>query len=518
MTFGKMLQPLGLLGGMLLALATTPVMAQIADCPAPARGQDRLGAVRVINPSAYLPQAQVQAIVAAHAVCARTPDSVEVLIGSLNAAYAAIGAELAYADFAGLDGSTVLIELVEIRFGRVTVEGNAHTRDTYVLNRAGAVTGDLADIARLQDRLGRLPETDDIRVDANLAPGTVIGTTDLILRVDEPAQYRGFFTLDTTGNPDSGVLRTSIGGTIASLTGLRDPLSLSLSASAGTRQISLSYSRPVLDNGTRLIFGLSHERSRSVNAAPPLNLLTTQATVANIGLSVPLRVTDQAVDRLSFGVAYARDHSDLAGVAISSLTTWELALGSSHLRRYPGKGAWGITQTLRFGQVRDHVTGANDRYWKLDATAFALRALGPDWTLGGELRAQYASRALPPYAQFSATGRAGVRGYARVSASDDAGFLAKAEVRRNAFALGDTDIQISPFGFLDVGRGASHGVGGLAWGPLRASVGLGVDLSRQRRAGTGWNANLTVAMPLRDALPRVRARSPVATLTFGMVF
>lgn len=518
MTFGTKFRRMALAGGALLALSATQVGAQVADCPAPARGQDRLGTVRVTTTSSYLPQAQVQAILAAHAACARVPESVEALIGSLNAAYAAIGAELAYADFAGLDGSTVLVELVEIRFGRVTVEGNANTRDSYVLNRAGAVTGELADIARLRDRLGRLPETDDIRVEANLAPGTATGTTDLTLRVDEPAQYRGFFTLDTTGNPDSGELRTSIGGTIASLTGVRDPLSVSLSASAGTRQIALSYSRPVLDTGARLSFGLSHERSRSVNAAPPLNQLTTQATVANIGLSLPLRVTEDAVDRLSFGVAYARDRSDLAGVAISNLTTWELAVGSSHLRRFPGKGAWGITQTLRLGQVRDHITGLRDSYFKADATAFALRALGPDWTLVGEIRAQYASRALPPYAQFTATGRAGVRGYAKVSASDDAGFLAKAELRRNAYALGDTGVQISPFGFADIGRGASHGAGGLTWGPLRASVGLGVDLASQRPDGTGWSANFTLAMPLRDAAPRVRSGRPVATLTFGMVF
>jgi hemolysin activation/secretion protein len=502
----------------LCAFAVPPAKAQSAQCAAPARGGERLGQVRVLGGSAYLPDAQVQAIAAAHAPCARTPESVEALLSALNAAYAVIGAELAYADFAGLDGTTVLVELVEIRFGRVRVDGATHTRESYIRDRAAAAPGDLADIARLRDRLGRLPETDDIRVEANLTPGAETGTTDLTLQVDEPPQYRGFFSLDNTGNPDSGTLRASIGASIASLTGLRDPLALSLSASAGTRQIALSYSRPILDNGARVSISANHERSRLVNAVPPLDQLRTQATVVALGLSVPLRANEAEVDRVNATLTVAMDSSELAGLATTDLSTIEIALGTSHLRRFPGVGAWGITQQVRLGQVRDHLLGTRESYVRLDGTAFALRALGSDWTLGSELRWQWASRALPPYAQFSATGRAGVRGYVQVSASDDVGWLARAEMRRNAFALGESGVQISPFGFVDAGRGASHGAGGLGWGPLRASVGLGVDASRLSPDGTGWTANLTVALPLRDALPRVRARHTVATLTFGMSF
>ena len=518
MTLFSRLVPVALIAVALAGLAPRMALAQAAQCAAAPRGGERLGQVRVVGNSAYLPQAQVQAITAAHAACARTPESVEALLTALNAAYAAIGAELAYADFAGLDGTTILVELVEIRFGQVIVDGARHTRDSYVRARAGAVPGALADIARLRDRLDRLPETDDIRVAANLAPGAETGTTDLTLQVDEPAQYRGFFALDNTGNPDSGALRVSLGGSIASLTGLRDPVSLSISASAGTRQIALSYSRPVLDDGARLSLSVSHEQSRLVNAAPPLNQLRTRASVVALGVTVPMRATETAVDRVNATLTYATDHSELAGVTTTDLSTVELAFGTSHLRRLPGIGAWGITQQVRLGRVKDRVLATSDSYVRLDGTAFALRALGPDWTLGGELRWQWASRALPPYAQFTATGRAGVRGYAQVSASDDAGWLARAEMRRTAFAIGESGIQISPFGFADAGRGASHGAGGLAWGPLRASVGLGLDAARAAADGTGWNANMTIALPLRDAAPRVRSGRPVATVTFGMTF
>lgn len=494
-----------------LALAFAASAAQAADCP-PARGGTPLGLVRFSTQSAILPQATLEGIAAAHAGCLRDVPSVEAVIEAVNAAYAAAGAELAFAEFDGTPGGRVAIALVEIRYDRVEVEGAQRTRPEHVRARAGAAPGDLADLRRLRARLARLPETDGLRVEADLRPGAAPQTTTLVLRVDEPPALRANLGLDTTGAVDSGILRATAGVTITSLTGLADPLALTLARSRGSLQAGLSYARALGAEGTRLTLGASVERSEALFAAPPATGLVSTTAQVTLGLSQPLGA--EGNDTLTAAITLAHDGARLAGITLSDTRTLEVALGSAHLRR--GEGwALGLTQTLRWGRVDDRVTPARSSYLRHDGTLFGLVALGPDWSLGGELRWQYASAPLPAFAQFSATGRSGVRGYGRVGATSDAGVLARLELRRSPFAAGA--VTLSPFGFVDAGRGYGRGPAGWVAGPVRASVGLGLDLSAQLGQGRSLTGSIVAAVPLVDALPRVRAGRPelVATLAIG---
>lgn len=500
-------------GAAVLALLALPGGALAATCP-PAAGAAALGQVIFAAPSAILAQSDLDAIATAHAACARDVASVEAVIEAINTAYEARGADLAYAEFGGTRGGRVVIDLVEIRYDQVLIQGAQRTRPDYLRARAGAEPGALADIRRLESRLARLPETDGLRVEADLRPGTRPGTTILTLNVAEPPAQRGFFGLDSTGAVDSGQARLSAGVTLTSLSGLADPLSLSVSRTEGSRQLALSYARPWGTEGARLSFGLSVERSEALFAPAPATGLLTSGGQVTVGLAHPLRADADRTDSLTLSATLALDASELGGVALSDTRTLEIALGSSHLRRVEGR-ALGLTHALRLGSVDDRVTPGSYTYARYEGSVFALAALGSDWSLGAEARWQYATDPLPAFAQFSATGRAGVRGYGRVAATNDAGAVARIELRRSPFDSGR--LRLSPFGFADAGYGASHGAGGLTAGPLRASVGLGLDLSADLGRGRSLTGSLIAALPLVDALPRVRAGSPeiVAALTFG---
>jgi hemolysin activation/secretion protein len=484
------------------ALAALP-LAAAADC-APARGGAALGRVVFTTPSAILPSAELDAIADRFAGCRRDPRSVEAVIGAVNAAYAARGADLAFADFAGTRGRTVQIALIEVRYDAVEVEGATIVSPDFLRARAGAAPGALADMRALEARLARLPETDGLRVEADLRPGVRPGTTTLVLRVEEPPRLRAVIGADNTGAVDSGQARLTGALTISSLTGLADPVTFSASLSEGSRQAAVAYARPLGTGAARLSFGLSVETTEAIFAPPPGNALTTTGVQATAGIAWPLRASDAGTDGLTAALTVAFDSSALAGVPVSDTAAVEVAIGTTHLRRFPGRGLVGLSHALRAGTVDDRVTPAGHTYLRYEGTAFALAALSSDWTLGAEARWQYATGPVPTFAQFSATGRSGVRGYGRVTATNDAGALLRAELRRAPLDAGG-GLRLSPFGFADAGFGASHGAAGLVAGPLRASVGLGLDAAHDLGGGRTLAGSLVVALPLADALPRLRA-------------
>lgn len=294
---------------------------------------------------------------------------------------------------------------------------------------------------------------------------------------------------------------------------------MSLSGSEGTTQAVLGYSRPVGADGARLSFGLSGERTRALRAAPPANSLRTEALFASVGYGQPLRITQDATDTLVLSVSLSKDRGTLSGVALFDLSTVELSLGSTHLRQFAGRGLITLSQSLKLGQVDDRVTPAGYSYVRHTGAASGIALMGPDWTLGGELRWQIADRALPSFARFSVGGSAGVRGYRALGATDDAGVLLRSELRRNPFARGEGGLTLSPFIHADLGRGSSYGAGNRRIrGDLRRAIGAGVDLRRPYGGDRSLSGVIAISIPLDDAGLRVRRHKPEVTASLSIEF
>lgn len=487
-----------------------PAPAQTPDICGPAQNGAQLTGVTYDAASGYLTDVQLSTIAAQYTGCPLTEPVVGALLDAVNALYTTQGIDLAFAQFGAVspDG-VVTVDLVEIRYGAITVTGNDDTDAGYVQRRAGAVMGDLADITRLGERLATLPETDDIRITADLKPGAAEGTSDLTLDVVAPDPTVTTLTLDDDGSVETGRERISLVHRIASVSGLRDPLSLSITKSQGSTSGSVGYARPVGRDGVRLSGSITVERSRFVNAQPALRALRSTSNSIALGAAIPMGAGDYGNDFINIGVQFTDDDTDLTAVKITDQETVELSFGTSHLRRTPGVSVIGLSHGLRFGRLDDAVVGDRSMYLRHDATLFGAVLLSDDWTFNAEFRTQFTSHSLPSAAQFSIVGDAGVRGYPSSEGSADGGILTRLELRRTAGEAG-----ISPAIFADAGASFTRSGGTLTQSQRLKSVGGTLEY----RGETGLNGTLIVAFPFVDTTTFNDSGAPQISLRLGKQF
>lgn len=485
---GRPLIALGAAATIMVALIGIPATAQ-DRCPPPASGPV-LSGVAYDEPSGFLDPSKLSRIAEDFTGCALTESVVASLLEEVNAAYAEAGADLAFAQFGSVTpGGAVTVDLVEIRYGTITVTGSEDTDAAYILRRAGVVQDGLIELDRLSARLSTLPETDDIRVTADLQPGEAVGTSDLTLDVSGPKPRTTNVTLDDDGSPETGKRRLTVVHRIASLTGLRDPISLSATRSQGATTASVGYARPVGENGTRLSGSVTIERSRFVNAQIALRNLESSSNSIALGAAIPLGAGDYGNDFLNFGLAVTDDDTDLGAVKITDQETIEISIGTSHLRREPGQSVVGASQGLRFGRLDDAVVGDRSVFLRHDATLFGALLLGENWTLSGELRSQITDSSLPSAVQFSPAGDGAVRGYPSSEAVGDGGLLTRIEMRRAA-----NDAGFSPAVFADAGASFTRSGGELRDAGRLQSVGFLLDYQSSDR----WTGSMIGAFPMTD--------------------
>ena len=133
-----------------------------------------------------------------------------------------------------IKNGTVAIELVEGRVGQVVVRGNEYTDTDYLLDRISLKPGDLVEVGALENDVLRLGATNDIRVRAELGAGSAFGTTDIYLLVQEPQNSEGLLFFDNSGQSESGLYRANLTMVKRSVSGRRDPLTISIMGSEGT--------------------------------------------------------------------------------------------------------------------------------------------------------------------------------------------------------------------------------------------------------------------------------------------
>ncbi|SOH94853.1 Hemolysin activation/secretion protein [Monaibacterium marinum] len=471
---------------------------------APEPGAQMLSQITITNSSGggqsgYLsPDVLSEIVVQGRTTCPATVAGLTAIAEEINAAYDAVGARLAFAQPITLNGTVGGVELVEITYGQVIVTPTADTDPDYILRRAGARAGDLADLEALQARLATFPETEDIRVTAELDPGAAEGTTDLALSVEEPEPWVYGLTLSNDGAPEVGEWRAGASITRTSLTGLRDPLTMSVRGGQGNRSLSLGYSRPVGDDGTRISGGLSVERNAFVNATAPIDDLVNRTQTLTLGVSHPLRAGDEGSDILEAGLVVTRERSDLLGVSITEQDVAELSLGSSHVWRVAGESVTALSHRIGFARLDDGVVGATDDIIRWSGTALHARLLNEDWSLTGQFNWQFSNGPVAAAQRFSVAGAQAVRGYPASESGSDAGYSLRVELSRDIPLTDGPDL--SGFAFIDAGRSWDRVTGGgsVANDPLY-SAGFGVVIGVPLAAdGPRMDMRITAAIPLRE--------------------
>jgi hemolysin activation/secretion protein len=408
----------------------------------------------------------------------------------------------AYVPAQDVTGGNVTIAVVEGRLGKTEIRNRTNLSGRVPRTILGGLhSGDPVTAAPLERRLLLLSDIPGVRVKSTLAPGTAVGTSDLIVDIAAAPRFSGSIEADNGGNRFTGTYR--LGGTIYlnNPAGIGDQASLRLLGSTGGLAYGRAAYQAPVGNATvgaaftHLRYALGHEFS----------ILDADGTADIFSLygSYPL-VRSRRVNLNALVGLDARQLKDRIGAvgSVSDKNIRAAILGFSGDSR---DGLWGggwnaFSAGWTIGRLNiespaeravDALTARTQgHYGKLQFSAARLQTLSGPLSLYASVRGQLAFDNLDSSEKMELGGAYGVRAYPEGEAYGDQGYIATAEARLLLSRwTGALPGRLQLIGFVDIGevrfahdpwftgsnRATRSGIGaGLTWaGPgglvLRAS-------------------------------------------------
>ena len=430
------------------------------------------------------------------------------VIGRISAYYHAHGYPLARAIIPAqtIQAGTVRVEVIEARYGQITLENHSRVADPLLLATLAPVqTGQVIDQAPLNHALLLLSDIPGVSVAATLKPGEAVGTSDLQLDTAATSAVAGNLAVDNYGNRYTG--RTRGGGTVSFIDPLHhgDTLSLTgLTSGSDMNYGSVAYESLLDGSGTRLGGSYSALHYILGDTLAPLDGHGT-ADVDSLWLKHPfVRTqdfnvyaqlqydhkhlnddigasdihTDRHLDDLTASVAGDARDAFLSG----GVTTWSLGWTAGRLRFNNATAELADSTTAK--------TQAAFSIW--NASFSRLQRLGAKDALYLTLSGQWSNQNLDPAEKMVAGGPYTVRAYDMGALSGDTGIMASAEFRHDLVLVWSGQLQAVAFADSEHVT-INHAV--WAPGPNTATLtgaGVGLNWTDARQ----WSAKAYVAAPI----------------------
>jgi len=347
----------------------------------------------------------------------------------------------AYLPAQDIKDGIVTIAVVEGRYGKVDLRNTSRLSDgaaRRVLN--GLDSGDPVANGPLERRLLLLSDIPGVRVKSTLAPGTEIGTSDLIVDVAPGRTVSGSIEADNAGNRYTGAYR--LGGAVYfnNPMGIGDQLSLRLLGSTGGLAYGrAAYQLPVGDATigaafTHLTYALGREFDvlDADGSADIFSLFGSYPLIRSRRLNLnALAAADYRLLEDRIGLVSSESDKKIRAVTLG-------LSGDSHDDL--GGGGWNVFSagwTIgRLGlespaeRAVDALTArSHDGYGKLQFSAARLQTLSGPLSLYAAVRGQLAFDNLDSSEKMELGGAYGVRAYPEGEAYGDQGYIATAEAR-----------------------------------------------------------------------------------------
>lgn len=371
----------------------------------------------------------------------------------------------AYLPAQGIENGAVTIAVVEGRYGKVDLRNSSTLKDRVARNiLEGLDSGDLVTNAPLERRLLLLSDIPGVAIKSTLAPGTAVGTSDLLVDVVPGRRFSGSIEADNAGNRYTGTYRA--GGTINfnNPTGNGDMLSLRLLASAGGLAYGrASYQAPVGDATVGVAF--THLRYQLGREFEDLDG-EGSADIASIYASYPILRSRDANLYLLAGVDGKKLHDEIGIVSVESdkrILVGSIGIAGNSQDDFGGGGATTFSAGLSLGDLDiqsplerevDALTARSDgTFGKYQASVARLQRLSGPLSLYAAVRGQVAFENLDSSEKIQLGGAYGVRAYPEGEAYGDHGYIATLEARLalNAWAS-SLPGQFELVGFVDTGE------------------------------------------------------------------
>lgn len=416
-----------------------------------------------------------------------TLGALQQMAGKITDYYAARGyfVAQAYLPQQAVEGGTVTIAVIEGRYGAVTLNNSSRVADGAARRILGGLdSGDIVANAPLERRLLLLSDLPGARVHSTMAPGSEVGTSDLIVDVAPGRSVTGSAELDNGGNRYTGYYRAGGSLNLNNPLGIGDVASIrGLVTDGGLTYVRGSYQLPV----GALTLGVAYARldyrlRREFSALDA----SGSADIASVFASYPLlRTYDYNIYLVAAGdFKFFHDEVGTTGSVIDRRSQVGTIGLSGDGRDAGGSSFWSIGWTfgnldIRTPEIRaidDVTTRSNGGFHKVNLAAGRVQTITPDLSLYVAARGQLASKNLDISEKMQLGGAYGVRAYPEGEAFGDQGYIVTAEAR---LRIAETRPgELSLFGFVDHGHvvfnrnrfsparnstSLSAGGGGIAW-------------------------------------------------------
>ena len=370
----------------------------------------------------------------------------------------------AYLPAQDIQGGVVTISVIEGRYGAINLRNQSRLKDNVAHGvLAGLDSGDIVESAPLERRLLLLSDIPGVGVRSTLAPGSAVGTSDLIVDIVPGRSVTGSIEADNAGNRYTGPYR--LGGSVYfnNLTGNGDVASVRVLAS----NLGLLYGRAsyqtLLGNASvgvayaRVNYELGRE-FKSLDA-------DGSADIFSLFGSYPL-IRSRNTNLYALGAVEARYLEDRIGIT-STITNRNIhsvtagfrgdqrdAIGAGGWSTFSAAATWGKLdiETPEARAVDSASSRRNGQYGKLQFSAAHLQQLVGPLSLYGAIRGQVASKNLDSSEQMALGGAYAVRAYPEGEAYGDQGYVANMEARLLLPDFSDSmPGRIQLVGFVDIG-------------------------------------------------------------------
>ncbi|MDP3700786.1 MAG: ShlB/FhaC/HecB family hemolysin secretion/activation protein [Hylemonella sp.] len=401
----------------------------------------------------------------------------------------------------------VVIEVLEARYDKISLDNRSPVSTPLLEDTLSPLRdGQFIAQAKLDHALLLLSDIPGVVVNANLRPGSSVGTSDLSVLAEAGPRVAGNVTLDNYGSRYTG--RGRVGGLVYINNPLHhgDVLSLSgmTSEDRGMNYGRLSYETLLSGRGTRL--GAAYA---ALNYTLGNTLATLQghgdAEISSLWVRHPLlrRGNASLHGQLQYDQMRLRDRLGSSAIRTDRTvdnTTLSLSGDSRDTVLSGGINNWSVNWTTGQVNIEDPVARSVDAasartqgsYARWNAQLARLQDLGQDKALYLSLNGQWTQDNLDASKKMAAGGPYTVRAYDVGAISGDSGYFASVEYRHNLGPAWNGSWQLQVFvdsAQLEINR--------RPWAAGRndavlSGAGLGLSWSGKER----WQAQAYIATPI----------------------
>jgi len=469
-----------------------------AGLPKPGGPKVLLKTVTFAPPSAFLSQAELDAITAQYIGKKLDFAGISSLVRDVNDLYAKKGIVTASAILPPqkLADGNLKVQLVEGKLGAVKVVGPHVTSDKYIFDRVHLDTKGVVDVPKAARDITFFNKTNQAQLRLLLQPGAAFGLTDLSLGITEPKQDSLQFFVDNEGVPSTGQLEYGAFYRKYGMMGVDDNLTLYATDSAGSLAGTISYDVPVTTAGTRVAASYTRSGITVVDGPTKALDITGTSQAASVTLSQPLIATTDWTVLASLSGVYGTSASDSGATPLVDSETIKAAGGVSIT--YTGDGRTvSFNPQLIYAKANDLLGGTSAAILLAAGSASAAIKFSKEFSLNATGAFQASNtQLLPGDLLFQIGGPSTVRGYQADAVAGDSGYFAELELHRELSEVLDG---LDGFVFTDVGSVYST----FPAVTTLASVGAGVSWNINNQA----TAELSVGFPIINAI----ADQPTAT-------